>query len=174
MRVYGTRRGTEWGYSLWSFRIVRRGRLLRISRHKSRPTVERKLTRTAGTCNASQPSRCVLDRNLFCSFSPSSPLSLRVPPRARLESSPRTPVCHRTRIRAKHRTGEPGGTLSPIGGGQPIFFTSNEVRIVDTRQQHSLWLMFVDGEARALDGEEPTGGPTVMRRLNATGSPALS
>ncbi len=33
VRVYGTRRGTEWGYSLFSFEVVRRGRFVRISRH---------------------------------------------------------------------------------------------------------------------------------------------
>jgi hypothetical protein len=61
----------------------------------------------------------------------------------------------------------PAARFISVGGGQPIFFTANDVRMVDPRQQRSLWLMFVDGEARALDGEAPTGGRvTVLRRAN--------
>src|SRR5262245_15455283 len=42
-----------------------------------------------------------------------------------------------------------------VGGGRPVFFTHRDVRIVDVRQQRSLWLTFVDGDARRLDGESP-------------------
>src|SRR5438105_11446870 len=55
-----------------------------------------------------------------------------------------------------------------VGGGQPIFFTTNDVRIVDTKRQRSLWLTFVDGAARDIDGEWGTGGHvTVLRRASA-------
>src|SRR6185369_637955 len=64
---------------------------------------------------------------------------------------------------------DPAARFVSMGGGQPIYFTSNDVRIVDTRARRSLWLMFVDGGASAVDGDAPTGGRvTVMRRANAT------
>src|SRR5436190_21122831 len=59
-----------------------------------------------------------------------------------------------------------------VGGGRPIFFTSNDVRIVDTKRQRSLWLTFVDGAARDIDGEWGTGGHvTVLRRASASDEP---
>ncbi len=68
----------------------------------------------------------------------------------------------------------PAARFLAIGGGQPIFFTSNDVRIVDTRQQRSLWLMFVDGDAQAVDGDAPTGGHiVVLRRANASSDAPL-
>ena len=55
-----------------------------------------------------------------------------------------------------------------IGSGQPIFFTANDVRIVDTKRQRSLWLTFVDGASRDIDGEWSTGGHvTVLRKASA-------
>src|SRR5690349_12687401 len=56
-----------------------------------------------------------------------------------------------------------------VGGGQPIFFTSNDVRIVDAKRQRSLWLTFVDGATRDIDGEWSTGGHvTVLRHATAS------
>jgi len=55
-----------------------------------------------------------------------------------------------------------------VGSGKPIFFTSNDVRIVDTKRQRSLWLTFIDGAARDVDGEWSTGGHvTVLRHATA-------
>jgi hypothetical protein len=45
-----------------------------------------------------------------------------------------------------------------VGGGRPVFLTADDVRIVDVRQGHSLWLTFVEGHALSVDGESPTGG----------------
>src|ERR1043166_6487411 len=66
------------------------------------------------------------------------------------------------------------GLASPLAryvsvfGGQPIFFTTNDVRIVDPRRHRSLWLTFVDGAARGIDGEWDTGGHvTVLRHSNS-------
>jgi hypothetical protein len=56
-----------------------------------------------------------------------------------------------------------------VGGGWPIFFMSNDVRIVDPQRQRSLWLTFVDGAARDIDGERTTGGHvTVLRGASAS------
>jgi len=45
-----------------------------------------------------------------------------------------------------------------VGGGRPVFFTKDGVRIVDARRQRSLWLTFADAGARRIEGEFPTGG----------------
>src|ERR1051326_5056163 len=56
-----------------------------------------------------------------------------------------------------------------VGGAQPIFFTTNDVRIVDPRRHRSLWLTFFDGAARDIDGEWGTGGRiTVLRRASGS------
>jgi hypothetical protein len=56
-----------------------------------------------------------------------------------------------------------------VGGGQPIFFTTNNVRIVDPKRHRSIWLTFVDGAARDIDGEWSTGGRiTVLRRASGS------
>src|SRR5436305_11273949 len=54
-------------------------------------------------------------------------------------------------------------------GGRPIVLTANDARIVDTRPRRSLWLTFVDGAARDIDGEWGAGGHvTVLRRASAS------
>jgi hypothetical protein len=45
-----------------------------------------------------------------------------------------------------------------VGGGRPVFFTAGDVRMVDPRQERSLWLTFVDAHALRVEGESPTGG----------------
>jgi F5/8 type C domain/Beta-propeller repeat len=50
-----------------------------------------------------------------------------------------------------------------IGGGRPVFFTAHDVRIVDVRHGRSVWLTFVDAEARRVEGESPTGRVTFLR-----------
>jgi len=45
-----------------------------------------------------------------------------------------------------------------VGGGRPVFFTRDGVRIVDARRQRSLWLTFADADAARIEGESPTGG----------------
>jgi hypothetical protein len=45
-----------------------------------------------------------------------------------------------------------------VGGGRPVFFTHDGVRIVDARHQRSLWLTFADADAARIEGESPTGG----------------
>src|SRR6185436_7893559 len=45
-----------------------------------------------------------------------------------------------------------------VGGGRPIFFTDQDVRIVDPARSASLWLSFVGGSPQSIDGDSPTGG----------------
>src|SRR5438876_8287115 len=45
-----------------------------------------------------------------------------------------------------------------VGGGRPIFSTTNDVRVADPSRQRSLWMTFVNGAARDIDGEWTTGG----------------
>ena len=67
---------------------------------------------------------------------------------------------------------DPLARFVSVGGGQPIYFTSNDVRIVDTKRQRSLWLTFVDGATRDIDGEWSTGGHvTVLRHATAEAEP---
>src|SRR5262249_46104109 len=60
-----------------------------------------------------------------------------------------------------------------IGGGRPVFLTADEVRIVDVREGRALWLTFVEGHARSVDGESPTGG-RVNSLLGRAASDSLS
>src|SRR5512140_2129587 len=63
---------------------------------------------------------------------------------------------------------DPLARFVSVGGGRPIYFTSNDVRIVDTKRDRSLWLTFVDGATRDIDGEWSTGGHvTVLRHATA-------
>jgi len=55
-----------------------------------------------------------------------------------------------------------------VGGGRPVFFTENDVRIVDVPHRRSLWLTFVDGRAQAIEGESPTGGQVTFLRSRKT------
>jgi hypothetical protein len=52
----------------------------------------------------------------------------------------------------------PAARFTSVGGTRPVFFTADDVRIVDPRQGRSLWLSFVDGHANRVEGESPTGG----------------
>jgi hypothetical protein len=55
-----------------------------------------------------------------------------------------------------------------VGGGRPVFLTAEDVRIVDVRREHSLWLRFVEGHAASVDGESPTGGHVTSLRGHTT------
>src|SRR5262245_21876546 len=59
-----------------------------------------------------------------------------------------------------------------VGGGRPVFFTHGDVRLVDVRQQRSLWLAFVDSDALRLDGESPSGGHVTFLHGTQTGNSA--
>lgn len=65
---------------------------------------------------------------------------------------------------------DPRARFLSVGGGQPIFFTSNDVRIVDTKRQRSLWLTFIDGAARDIDGEWSAGGHVTVLRHQTAGA----
>ena len=62
-----------------------------------------------------------------------------------------------------------------VGGGRPVFFTADGVRIVDPRDQRSLWLTFADADALRIEGDSPTGGRVTFLRgrknLSASGDP---
>jgi len=62
----------------------------------------------------------------------------------------------------------PAARFVSVGGGRPVFFTTGDVRIVDPRQEHSLWLAFVDSHALSVEGESPTGGHVTSLRGHAT------
>src|SRR3954471_15148477 len=67
---------------------------------------------------------------------------------------------------------DPRARFYSVGGGRPIFFTTNDVRVADPARQRSLWMTFVNGAARNIDGEWTTGGRvTVLRRATASDSP---
>ncbi len=63
---------------------------------------------------------------------------------------------------------DPLARFLSVGGGRPVFFTTNDVRIADPKRHRSLWVTFVDGAARDIDGEWSTGGHvTVLRHASA-------
>ena len=91
-----------------------------------------------------------------------------------IAAAPVTPRPHDVRAIAPAFTrnvgqADPLARYVSVGGGWPIFFMSNDVRIVDPQRQRSLWLTFVDGAARDIDGERMTcGHVTVLRDASSS------
>ena len=56
-----------------------------------------------------------------------------------------------------------------VGGGRPVFFTDDDVRIVDPARRASLWLTFVNGRVARVEGDSPTGGAVSYIRRGSEG-----
>jgi hypothetical protein len=59
---------------------------------------------------------------------------------------------------------DPAARFVSVGGGRPVFFTADGVRMVDPQNQRSLWLTFADADALRIEGDSPTGGRVTFLR----------